>query len=384
MFTMNYHLFTLIAAIIVIASCNHSLDVTDEKDLTIVDTIIYADRETQPVTSKFGEDAADDPAIWVHPEDPAKSTVIGTNKKAGLSVYNLQGEELFFYPVGKVNNVDLRYNFRFEDGTSTDILGASNRSTNTILLMGINPFSAELTEIAVNEFKSNVDEVYGFCLYYEPETEKHYAFVNGKDGHIEQWELFDNGNRKIDAKIVRTLSVSSQPEGMVTDDELGYLYVGEEMRGIWKFRAGADQPADAKFIAMSDTSNPAISYDIEGLTIYYGPEKNGYLIASSQGNYSYAIFERDGNNKYLTSFSIKDNTIDGVEETDGLDVTNVALGSAFPSGLLVVQDGYNYEGDSLSNQNFKYVSWDRVAKLTEPNLLVHTEFDLRTFSTKEQ
>lgn len=379
---MDYKLFTLIAVFISIVSCKSSLDVTDETVRTVVDSVVYADRETQPVTSKFGEDAADDPAIWVHPEDAAKSTIIGTNKKAGFCVYNLKGEELFFYPVGKVNNVDVRYNFRFDDGTTTDIIGASNRTTNSIVLMGINPFSAELTEIAVSEFQSNVDEVYGFCLYYDPDTKKHYAFVNGKDGSIEQWELVDNGNRKIDATIVRTLSVSSQPEGMVADDELGYLYVGEEMRGIWKFRAGADQPADADFIAMSDTSNPAISYDIEGLTIYYGPQKNGYLIASSQGNYRYAIYERGGDNAYITSFSIKDKLIDGVEETDGLDVTNVSLGDLYPHGLLVVQDGYNYESDSLSNQNFKYVRWDKIAKLTAPNLLMDSQFNLRDFSKK--
>src|SRR5262245_16629953 len=31
-----------------------------------------------------GGDAADDPAIWVHPNSPALSTVIGTYKKGGL------------------------------------------------------------------------------------------------------------------------------------------------------------------------------------------------------------------------------------------------------------------------------------------------------------
>src|SRR5262249_45148308 len=35
---------------------------------------------------------ADDPAVWVHPMDPAQSLVIGTLKNAGLIVYNLQGQ----------------------------------------------------------------------------------------------------------------------------------------------------------------------------------------------------------------------------------------------------------------------------------------------------
>jgi 3-phytase len=35
--------------------------------------------ETEPVPSSG--DAADDPAIWVHPGDPARSLVLGTDKK---------------------------------------------------------------------------------------------------------------------------------------------------------------------------------------------------------------------------------------------------------------------------------------------------------------
>jgi myo-inositol-hexaphosphate 3-phosphohydrolase len=37
--------------------------------------------ETQPVG--HGGDAADDPAIFVHPTDPARSAIIATDKKGG-------------------------------------------------------------------------------------------------------------------------------------------------------------------------------------------------------------------------------------------------------------------------------------------------------------
>jgi 3-phytase len=39
-------------------------------------------------------DAADDPAIWVHPVDPALSLVLGTDKKGGLNVFDLEGKRL--------------------------------------------------------------------------------------------------------------------------------------------------------------------------------------------------------------------------------------------------------------------------------------------------
>ncbi len=106
------------------------------------------------------------------------------------------------------------------------------------------------------------------------------------------------------------------------------------------------------------------------MTIYYAPQGKGYLIASSQGNFSYAIFERAGENNYITSFRIVSGIIDGAEETDGIDVTNLSAGKAFSSGLFVVQDGFNFDSDEKQPQNFKFVSWDKIAEITDPPLLV--------------
>src|SRR5687768_16861420 len=69
--------------------------------------VVTADVETTPVAGRG--DAADDPAIWVHPVDPSLSTIIGTDKKAGgLAVYDLEGRQLQFAKLTGVNNVDLR------------------------------------------------------------------------------------------------------------------------------------------------------------------------------------------------------------------------------------------------------------------------------------
>ena len=46
--------------------------------------------------------------------------------------------------------------------------------------------------------------------------------------------------------------------------------------------------------------------------------------------------------------------IDGVSETDGLDVTNANLGGRFTEGLWVVQDGRNVMPSET--QNFKLVA----------------------------
>ena len=137
----------------------------------------------------------------------------------------------------------------------------------------------------------------------------------------------------------------------------------------------------------TDNNTSPLVPDVEGLSIYYGKDGNGYLIASSQGDSSYAVFNREGDNEYLGSFAIGDNSdIDQVNETDGLDVINVPLGSKFPNGLLVVQDGANdpqnvvQDEEELENNstNFKFVPWEGVANAFDNPLQIDpTSYDPR-------
>ena len=66
---------------------------------------VTATVETQPVG--HSGDAADDPAVWVHPTDPSRSAIVGTDKQGGLYVYDI-GTQLQYLPSGEVNNVDVR------------------------------------------------------------------------------------------------------------------------------------------------------------------------------------------------------------------------------------------------------------------------------------
>ena len=52
--------------------------------------------------------------------------------------------------------------------------------------------------------------------------------------------------------------------------------------------------------------------------------------------------------------------IDGVSETDGLDVSAANLGGPYADGLLVVQDGHKRLPQGP--QNFKLVPWAAVEK----------------------
>ena len=359
------YLYTFLVVILVFnVACNRERESEGSKKLAeeikLVTTAMY---ETDPVAQRTSEDAADDPAIWIHPDSTKLSKVIGTDKKGGLGVYNLKGEELFYYPFGNLNNVDVRYNFPL-NSDSIDLVVASNRSTHALAIYKIN-LDGSLEDISAHEIPSQMkDEVYGFCLYKSPDSNKYYAFMNSKAGEIEQWELFATGDSKVDAKLVRNFNVNTQVEGMVADDENKTVFLGEETVGIFKFDAEPTNEINPVLVPMSSTvQNSNIHFDIEGLSIYYLENGEGYLLASSQGNYSYAVFNRKSPHQYLGSFRIVDGVVDGTEETDGIDIYSGYLNEDFKHGLFVAQDGYNKDGDKALPQNFKLVPWENIAKL---------------------
>ena len=339
-----------------------------EREKIPASNYVTARTETKPVPRDSTSDAADDPAIWINHLQPDSSLIIGTDKKGGLAVYDLSGNELHYYTTGQVNNTDIRYRFPLAHDT-IDILAVSNRTDQTVDLYKIIP-NGSLEMIHKSPLKSQLRyEVYGLCMFKSKITGKFFVFVNSKDGGVEQWEL-SSDDKKIAGKPVRYLKLDSQVEGMVADDENGLLYVAEEDKGIWRFSAEPDSSDNKELLTFStENDNLFIEYDIEGLAIYNLPDGDGYLIASSQGNDSYAVFERRLPNKYMGSFKIVDGTtIDGSQETDGIDVTSTPLGKTYPSGLFVTQDGDNKDHGSSVSQNFKIVRWDSIAIRFNPPL----------------
>ena len=323
--------------------------------------------ETTPVP----EDGADDPAVWIHPTDPAQSIILGTDKQAGLAVYDLAGTEIQFLPAGRLNNVDVRYGFPL-GGQAVDIVAASNRTDNTIDLFKIDPATRQLVDVASGELPIGIGEPYGIALYHSCSTGVFYVIVSDTDGEVEQYELVDDGRGLIDTLLVRSFSVGSITEGIVADDENGVLYVGEETEGIWRYDAEPDAGDDRVLV---DTTGPGghLTADVEGLTIYHASDGGGYLIASSQGSDDFVVYERTGRNEYLMRFQVVDGPVDGCSATDGIDVTNVALGGLFPDGLFVAHDDSN----PGANQNYKVVDWREIAHAGPLELVIDTTWNPR-------
>jgi len=313
--------------------------------------------ETTPMPS-FG-DAADDPAIWANPADPAASLVVGTDKRGGLAVYDMAGRQLQYLTVGRVNNVDLRPGFRLA-GQDIILVAASNRTDRSLGLYRLDPATRQLSDVADGLQSTGLDDPYGLCLYRSPRDGATYAFINDSDGRMRQWRLVEVAGR-VRAERVRDFALATQPEGCLADDVHARLYVGEEDVGIWLFAAEPDGGDTRTPVAMV-ADNAALKDDIEGIALYDLGGGEGYLVVSSQGNDSYAVLERTGDNRYLGSFAIVANPelgVDGASETDGLDVSSANLGPGFEAGAVVVQDGRNVLPGQT--QNFKYLPWSAVA-----------------------
>ncbi|MGI9260788.1 MAG: phytase, partial [Woeseiaceae bacterium] len=320
--------------------------------------IVKPSVETEPVMS-FG-DAADDPAIWVHPTDPGLSLIIGSQKQRGINVYDLDGKLLQSRADGRINNVDLRYGFDL-GGETVAIVTGSNRTTDGISVWIVDEKSRTLIDVADGIIDTGMTDPYGACMYHSATSGQYYVFVNGKDGLVRQWVLEGNNDGRVAATQVREFNVGSQTEGCVADDDTGDLYIGEEDVGIWKVSAEPDGGEDQKLVdGTGDNGN--LTADVEGLAIYYEAEGEGYLVASNQGADSYALYERSGDNRFIGIFHVvADETvgIDGISETDGLDVSSAYLGPDFPGGVFVAQDGRNITPSE--NQNFKLVPWQRIS-----------------------
>ncbi|MEV6596393.1 phytase [Actinoplanes sp. NPDC051346] len=335
---------------------------------------------------------------------------------------------------GRFNNVDLAYGVRLA-GASADLAVVSDRGRDTLRTYRINPAAAAARQAPLTDvtdpaaplvFSSSPEEVadqttaYGLATWRDPASGQQYALVSRRHTtQISLVRLITTPAGTVTYAVERRLSLPSsfrlpdgstwtpcadpgelpQVEGMVVDAQTGVLYAGQEDVGIWRLPASltgtpvlldkvrefgvpATYDPDTEECEVSGPDPGAggkhISADVEGLTIYYRRNGRGYLLASSQGDNTFVVYQRSGANPYVTNFRVGPDSDgpDGSEQCDGAMVLNVPLGSDFDEGLLVVQDGVNTpdvqdpEGEVRTNTNFKFVEWEDVAD--ESGLAVDT------------
>ncbi len=346
--------------------------------------LIKPDLETE--RSVLSNPDADDIAFWIHPTDVSKSMIIATQKNAGYSVYDTEGNTLIDALPGdnRYNNVDVMYNFPL-NGSLADIVLFTDRNRNRFAIYKIQesePYIVNITDPENSEElfdakKVGEDTAYGEGVYKSPVSEKYFAFATQNNTwNAAQFELVANGG-KIGWTKVRSITLEADDndkhaEGIVVDQEYGKVYIAQEEVGIYTFDAEPD--AEHTNISLTDADllikegDYCMTEDLEGLTLYYKDNGEGYLFISSQGNNIYGVFNRTDvatKNSFVTSFAIVDNMngIDGAQHTDSLDVTNICISDLFPHGAFIVQDGTDIESDPTDiGTNFKWISWEKIAE----------------------
>ena len=355
-------LFTVALSAMLLAGCaTHEVDYQGEGEGVIGAGVrVQAALETPSVGTGGGEDAADDPAIWVG-ERPvvvmgttSPGFVAGTDKKAGLYIYGFDGAVLQFMPEGLLNNVDAVD--LDVSGRSQVVLGASDRTPGkegvSLYLFdpagtgqnGVRPWGAIRTDVV---------EPYGFC--FARRGDEVHAVLVGHEGEMRQFVLSAEAAGQPVSREVRRFDIGTISEGCAADEATNALYLAEENVGIWRY--GLDPASgDARTLIQGIEIDKLVA-DAEGLTILIDGDAR-YLIGSSQGDSAFPVWRIDGAApEYKGRFVVEDGVVDGVTGTDGLAAMGGRVSEAFPEGLVVVQDDVN----DVGTQNFKYIDW-RVIK----------------------
>ncbi|MFE9731135.1 phytase [Streptomyces sp. NPDC005863] len=374
-----------------------------------------------------GNADADDPAIWRDAADPARSLVIATAKEGGLRAYDLDArpvQSIAAPPAegpddapGRFNNVDLVHGLKLGAGRA-DLAVTSDRGHDRLRFYRIDrdrpggPLTDVTDPAAPPVFSANQAEIneqrtaYGLATWQDRSTGRSYALVSRRERtSVALLELTPNRAGTVTYRTVRTLDLPStfrlpngrpwtpcaepgelpQVEGMVVDPATGTLYAGQEDVGIWRVRAdltgkpelvdkvreyGVPGVYDEETEECVPGPDPGyggkrIASDVEGLTLVRERGGDGYLLASSQGDDTFAAYDREPgeHNEYEGGFRVTPagGALDGSEECDGAAALNEPLGPKYPHGLLVVQDGHDApgEGDRPST-DFKFVDLGKV------------------------
>lgn len=288
------------------------------------------------ITEKTLHDT-DDPAIWINPNDASKSIVFGTDKETDGAIYafNLDGkiiEEKTIRGLKRPNNIDLEYGFQLNDSTKVDIIAFTERERQQIRLFSVpdmKPLDNGGFKVFEGEMKLETNLPMGIALYKSPTTNDIYAIVGRKTGPKENYlhqYLLTSDSLGEKAKLVRKFgqfSGKKEVEAIAVDDETGIVYYSDEGHCIRKYYAEPSR-GGKEILCFGGEYFKA---DIEGIAIAKYTDK-GFLIVSNQQAATFNIFDLE-TNAFIKELNL------GTHETDGCDVTTVALGDIFPNGLFV-------------------------------------------------
>ncbi|MDW8319823.1 MAG: phytase [Armatimonadota bacterium] len=295
---------------------------------------------------------ADDPAIWIHPQNASRSLIIGTDKQGGaLYVYDLQGRVVqVVQGLRRPNNVDVEYGLRIGN-RRVDIAVTTEREAQQLRIYAIE--QGRLREIGhpqgtrVFEGESGDNALpMGVALYRRARDGAIFAIVSRKagpaEGYLWQYQLVSGNDGRVSLRKVRAFgrfSGDGEIEAVAVDDALGYVYYADERYGIRKYHADPDHPRAGEELAVFGTAG--FEGDREGIAIYPTGAKTGYILCVDQRpeNSVVHVYRREGArtdpHQHEPALAV---LFTSADSTDGMEVTYRPLGKSFLRGALVLMN----------------------------------------------
>ena len=304
----------------------------------------------------------DDPAIWVNPQDPSRSLIIGTDKdeNGALYVFDLKGkimENKVIRGLKRPNNVDIEYGFTL-NGKPVDIAVATERMTHKLRIFSLPDMQAIDNggiEVFVGETGASYRDLMGISIYKRQGSDNIFVIVGRKSGPVEnylwQYLLEDNGHQGVKATLVRKFgqySGKKEIESIAVDDELGYVYYSDEGVGVRKYYA--DPAKGSGQLALFGTKG--FAQDHEGISIYKTTANTGYLLVSDQQSNQFHIYSREGTTNNPHDHLLIKTVYTSTQESDGSEVTSASLNENFKHGLFVAMS---------TDKTFQYYRWEDIA-----------------------
>lgn len=304
----------------------------------------------------------DDMCVWVHPTEPALSTIIASDKEANkLFVYDLEGKAIQTLSAKHPGNIDARYGFPLGK-EKVDIIALNQRDDPKILAYKVVIVTRQLERVDTDAITTG--ENYGGTLYCSPKTGRFYFVTTSKSGLVEQYELSDDGKGKVQGKKVRSWNIGGQCEAAAADDSAGVIYIAEEKKGVWEVGGEPDDAVPGRVVI--PLGQNGLAGDVEGLAIYHLLEGKGLLLVSNQSRDNFKVYRREAAHEFVGTFAIE-----GAKDTDGLDVINVNLGPRFPNGLFACHSAEENRCPIL------LTPWEAIAKVFQPELNISTTWNPR-------
>ncbi len=320
--------------------------------------VISCDKKLPPIDPNIISDKVqydtDDPAIWIHPMDPSKSIVFGTDKDTNGAIYafDLHGKVIkdkVIHNIKYPNNIDLEYDFKLNDSVTTDVIVFTERERNRIRLFSV-PNMKPLDNGGFPVFEDEIDLEFrrpmGIALYKNPENQMISAIVSRKVGPKENYLYqykFISDSLGVTSELIRKFgkfSGEKEIEAIAVDDELGFVYYSDEGAGIRKYYADPGKGNEE----LAFFGGEYFKDDIEGIAIAVKPNEEGVLIVSDQQKGQFNIFSRK-ENKFIKAVNL------GTLKTDGCDVVTTPLNAMFKNGLFVAmnekKDFYFYDLEKI-------------------------------------